>query len=149
MSDGYRSFLAFWLGGACNPGGTPPSPTPTYNALLQHGGQGRRRWDYIRRVYKERPDDEVLDDHVAALVAALLGESISAPVARKAAAVVRQSDAVAALETGQYELAETRAIAALLETKVAGLERQKAKLLKQREDEEDDEEAMEIILGHA
>lgn len=126
-----------------------PPAADVFDPLRTHGGQGRRRWDRIRTITKERPDDEVLGDHVAALVAYLLGE-VSAPVARKAAAVVRQSvAAVEALETGQWELAETRAIAALLETTVAGLERQKAKLLKRQQDEEDDDEAIALIVQHA
>jgi hypothetical protein len=128
----------------------PPTPPPAYNALLQHGGQGRRRWDKIRTVTKERPDDEVLADHVAALVAHLLGLPPSRPAPRKAVeAVLASSAALEALDTGQWELAETRAVAAILESKVAGLERQKAILLKRQKDENDDEEAMELILGHA
>lgn len=133
-------------------GGTPPSPPPppSYDPLAQHGGQGRRRWDRIRAIAKERPDDVVLADHVAALVAHLLGIPPSRPVPRKAVAVVAAAEDVRdALETFQWEVAEARARAAILESKVAGLERQKAKLLKDIEDENDDEEAMEIILGHA
>lgn len=153
ITEGFIGNAAHWIvtEGFSQSGVIPPSPPPppSFDPLQTHGGQGRRRWDRIRTIYKERPDDEVLGDHVAALVAHLLGDDISAPVARKAAAVVRQSAAVEAIETGQYELAETRAIAALLETKVAGLERQKAILRKQIEDENDDEEAMELILGHA
>lgn len=153
MSDGYRSFLAFWIGGASDPGGTPPSPPPppSYNPLLQHGGQGRRRWDHdVRRLVKGRPDDEVLDAHVMGLVAHLLGIETVTPAVKRAAAVLRDSaPTVAAIETAQWELAETRAIAALLESKVAGLERVKARLKKQQEDEEDDDEAIALIVQHA
>ena len=124
---------------------------PSFNPLATHGGQGRRRWDHdVRRLVKGRPDDEVLDAHVMGLVAHLLGIEETAPAAKRAASVLRDSVAtIDALETAQWELAETRAIAAILESKVAGLERIKARLKKQQEDEEDDDEAIALIVQHA
>lgn len=128
----------------------PPAPSSTFDPLLTHGGQGRRRWDHdVRRLVKGRPDDEVLDAHLVGLVAHLLGVEEATPAARRVAKVLRDSaSTIDAIETAQWELAEAQAIAAILETKVAGLERVKARLRKQQEDEQDDEDALNIILSH-
>jgi uncharacterized membrane protein len=57
-SGGWRSLAGFWVGGFCDPGGTPvpPDPTPTPTPVPSQGGAGEIVGGRIRRDYANALD---------------------------------------------------------------------------------------------
>jgi len=69
---GFVSLLAFWIGGAANPGGVPPPPPPPTG-----GGAGdyftnvpnfARKWVDIREELEEKPTPELVREAARAIV---------------------------------------------------------------------------------
>lgn len=150
MSDGFRSFLAFWIGGAANPGGTPPPSPPADDSHLGKAWLPYPYW--VRRKRRSGPDlGEIAARHAESLAAHLLGIRAPAKVAAAAKAIEASPAAMEALDTGQWERAEREATLALLEAKLMGLETQQARLREKMERDQDDDDAMAIltILGNA
>ena len=137
MADGYRSLLAFWMGGAADPGGTPAPTTPTVGGRVLR--QRKRHRGDLKAAYEALIAEWLPAVKEAPAIAAPVA-SIVRPFAKSSDAILPPAAAVDFAAIEQSADASRRLAAALDEMVTAARVRREA-----AEDEEDMADLMAVI----